>query len=93
MQCAGKQVVLLSDAATSYIKLLESSENQFTTRWKDIAGISAEGDFPALGATYAERSGGLITSVGASYTADLLLNLLSQSLWTCPAFVPLHVFV
>ncbi|MFY0597900.1 MAG: helix-turn-helix domain-containing protein [Cognatishimia sp.] len=80
MQRAGNQAVLLSDAATSYIKSLKSSENQFTTHWKDTVVISEEGSFPALGITYAKQSGGVITSAGASFTTDLLLNLLSQSL-------------
>ncbi len=80
MRRSGKTSILLSDAATAFIKSLKSSEIRLTTHWKDRAALSELGHFPALGTSFAEISGNLLTSAGASYTTDLLLNLIAHSL-------------
>lgn len=73
-------VALLSDAATAYIKEFRNSEQNVTTHWRDAHVLEEWGDYPNLTLCYAENSAGTITSAGATYTSELILEMISNFL-------------
>lgn len=72
-------VVLLSDAATSYIKQSSTSGN-VTTHWRDALQLTEEGNHPNLTNRFSEKSNGVITAAGGAATAELIIGLIAQYL-------------
>ena len=80
MQQRKNPVVLLSDAATAYIKAARYSEQKVTTHWQDVRVLEESGCYPHLTGRYAENSEGIITSAGVNYTTELTIGLISDFL-------------
>lgn len=72
--------VLLSDAATSYIKRTKSPSGNVTTHWRDAAALAEAQTHPRLSNRLAERSGNVITAAGGGATAELVIELISPQL-------------
>ena len=69
--------VLLSDAATSYIKRTKSPSGNVTTHWRDAVSLLETSDHPNLTNRLAERSGSIITCAGSGATAEIVISLLA----------------
>ncbi|MEM7470108.1 MAG: helix-turn-helix domain-containing protein [Pseudomonadota bacterium] len=80
MQRMGRGVVLLSDAATAYIKAVRTPPGQVTTHWRDVATLQETGHYENLTNRFAENSGGIITAAGHAATAELVIGLLADEL-------------
>ncbi len=80
MQRKGLVVVLLSDAATAYIRATHAPSGQVTTHWHDAAILNEAGYYPALTDRLSEKSDGIITAAGAGATAELMIGLLAPRL-------------
>lgn len=72
-------VVLLSDAATKYIKQSMPGGN-VTTHWRDALQLMEEGNHPNLTNRFSEKSNGVITAAGGAATAELIIGLIAQYL-------------
>lgn len=88
MQRKGLSVVLLSDAATAYIKSSQRLEGRVTTHWRDIEMLNEIGYYPNLSSRLSENSSGIITAAGVGATTDLIIGLLAPYL-TAPAVAEL----
>ncbi len=88
MQRKGLSVVLLSDAATAYIKSSQRLEGRVTTHWRDIEMLSEIGYYPNLSSRLSENSSGVITAAGVGATTDLIIGLLAPYL-TAPTVAEL----
>lgn len=80
MQRLARPVVLLSDAATTYIKSTTSPAGAVTTHWRDISALQESGYHPNLSTRFSEVSDGIITAAGAGATAELLIGLIASEL-------------
>lgn len=80
MQRLKRPVVLLSDAATAYIRAVRQPPGQVTTHWRDVAILAETGDYPNLTSRFSENSGGVITAAGHAATAELIIGLLAPML-------------
>ncbi|MCY4180598.1 MAG: helix-turn-helix domain-containing protein [Litoreibacter sp.] len=80
MQRMGRGVVLLSDAATAYIKSTRNPPGKVTTHWRDVATLQETGHYENLTNRFAETSGGIITAAGQGATAELIISLLADVL-------------
>lgn len=80
MQRKALPVVLLSDAATAYIKTAKSPAGKVTTHWRDIATLAETGYHPNLTARFSENSDGIITAAGAGATSELIIGLIAPLL-------------
>ena len=80
MQRQGLSVVLLSDAATAYIRSSQRLEGRITTHWRDIELLNETGYYPNLSARLSESSGGIITGAGVGATTDLIIGLIASYL-------------
>ncbi|MFK7877581.1 MAG: GlxA family transcriptional regulator [Paracoccaceae bacterium] len=80
MQRQARRVVLLSDAATRYIKTKKSGSGLVTTHWKQADMLRETGYFPDLTDRLAEHSGGVITAAGSAATPELVAGLISPYL-------------
>ncbi len=78
MRHQGLPVILLSTAATAFIKSTRVSSGAVTTHWNDAALLQEEGDHPKLSTCMSEKTGGIVTSAGSGYTAELVLNLIAD---------------
>jgi transcriptional regulator GlxA family with amidase domain len=88
MQRLARPVVLLSDAATTFITSTKAPKGQVTTHWRD-AGLVNEARFhPELTSRMAENSDGIITCAGEGGTAEIVIGLISEQLDT-PVIVEL----
>jgi transcriptional regulator GlxA family with amidase domain len=80
MQRKGLGVVLLSDAATAYIRSSQRLDGRITTHWRDIEMLNETGYFPNLSSRLSESSSGIITAAGVGATTDLLIGLIAPYL-------------
>lgn len=80
MQRKAKPVVLLSDAATAYIKETGTPTGKVTTHWRDIATLAETGYHPTLTSRFSENSDGIITAAGAGATSELMIGLIAPLL-------------
>jgi transcriptional regulator GlxA family with amidase domain len=80
MQRKGHAVVLLSDAATAYIRATKAPTGQVTTHWRDALILQEDGYHPTLTDRLSEKSDGIITAAGAGATAELVIGLLAPLL-------------
>lgn len=80
MQRQGLTVVLLSDAATAYIKSSQRLEGRITTHWRDIEMLNETGYYPNLSSRLSENASGIITAAGVGATTDLIIGLIAPYL-------------
>ncbi|WP_146344516.1 GlxA family transcriptional regulator [Phaeobacter marinintestinus] len=80
MQRKARTVVLLSDAATGYIKATRDPAGRVTTHWRDATTLSETGYHPNLTTHLSENSDGIITSAGVGSTMELMVGLISPHL-------------
>ncbi|WP_299083124.1 helix-turn-helix domain-containing protein [uncultured Ruegeria sp.] len=80
MQRSNRHVVMLSEAATAFIRDYRSRSFCATTHWRDVQVLEELGDFPNVSLRYAEVSGSLVTSTGGNYTSELVIDLIASSL-------------
>ncbi|MEJ6710474.1 MAG: helix-turn-helix domain-containing protein [Amylibacter sp.] len=80
MKRAGRTVVLLSEAATSFIEASGPTSGKVTAHWRDVLTLSEAGYYPNLTFNIAEKANGIITSAGNSSTLDLMIGLISDHL-------------
>ncbi len=80
MQRLAKPVVLLSDAATAFIRMTRSPAGKVTTHWRDIPALHEEGHYPGLTERLCENSNGILTAAGAGATAELTIGLIAPFL-------------
>lgn len=82
MRRLSRAVVLLSDAATTYIKRTKSPVGYVTTHWHDALALKEVGDHPKLTNNLMEISSGVITAAGSGATKETVINLISRQLST-----------
>jgi len=80
MQRKARLVVLLSDAATAYIKSTTAPAGGVTTHWRDIAVLEESGYYPNLTTRFSENSDGIVTAAGAGATSELIIGLIAPQL-------------
>ena len=80
MQRRAKPVVLLSDAATSYIKSTKPPAGKVTTHWRDVEALIETGHHPRLTTRFSESNDGIITAAGAGATSELMIGLIAPLL-------------
>lgn len=80
MQRKALPVVLLSEAATAYIKAVKSPPGKLTTHWSDVSALAESGFYPNLTARFSENSDGIITAAGAGATAEMVIGMISRDL-------------
>ncbi len=80
MQRLARPVVLLSDAATRYIRSVNRPPGRLTTHWRDAANLQETGDYPNLTTHFSENSGGIITAAGHGATSELVIGLIAGDL-------------
>ncbi|MEP3053976.1 helix-turn-helix domain-containing protein [Ascidiaceihabitans sp.] len=73
-------VVLLSEAATNYIRQTNPS-GKVTTHWREAAKLEETGCYPALSTRFSEKSNGVITAAGGgASTSELIIGLIAPFL-------------
>ncbi|GGX67741.1 AraC family transcriptional regulator [Tateyamaria omphalii] len=80
MQRKARTVVLLSDAATGYIKATRAPAGRVTTHWRDVTALVETGYHPKLTTHLSENSDGIITAAGAGATLELMVGLVAPYL-------------
>ncbi len=80
MQRHKRPVVLLSQAATAYIRAADRPGGPVTTHWRDAALLREEGYYPTLSTRLAESSSGITTAAGGAATAELVIGLIEGHL-------------
>lgn len=80
MQRLNRPVVLLSDAATEYIKETLPKQIPVATHWRDIAILNEFGDFPTLSTRLGEFGRGVFTGAGKGHTIEVVFNLVADLL-------------
>lgn len=80
MRRLNRSAVLLSDAATAYIRNKSSKQGNVTTHWRDIALLKEQGYYPNLTTRLAEKSDGVTTAAGGAGTAELIIGLIAPYL-------------
>lgn len=80
MQRQARPVVLLSGAATAYIRATTAPAGRVTTHWRDLAALEESGYYPNLSTRFSESSDGVITAAGAGATAELVIGLIAPRL-------------
>ncbi|UXX82312.1 GlxA family transcriptional regulator [Roseovarius pelagicus] len=80
MQRLAAPVVLLSDAATAFIRMTKSPAGKVTTHWRDIPVLHEEGHHPGLTDRLCENSDGILTAAGTGATVELIIGLIAPFL-------------
>ena len=80
MQRRSRPVVLLSEAATGFIRGTAAAGGNVTTHWRDIAVLKEQGYHPNLTTRLAEQSNGITTAAGGGATAELMIGLIADHL-------------
>ena len=80
MSRRGLVTVLLSGAATAYIKATKITEGAITTHWHDAVVLRETNYYPQLTSRFSEKSGNIITSAGSGSTTELVMGLISEFL-------------
>ncbi|KEJ89711.1 GlxA family transcriptional regulator [Sulfitobacter donghicola] len=80
MQRKKRTTVLLSDAATAFIRAKTSQQGKVTTHWRDIALLKEQGYYPTLTTRLAEHSDGVTTAAGGAATVELIIGLITSHL-------------
>lgn len=80
MRRTGRPVVLLADAATTYISLSNKPSGKVTTHWADVHSLRETGHGFGISNSLSECSDGIITAAGRAATAELVIGLLAKTL-------------
>jgi transcriptional regulator GlxA family with amidase domain len=80
MRRDGLPVVLLSDAASAYIRETPKIGGPVTTHWRNAVLLAESGDYPQLTAQFAASHGGVTTAAGAGATTELILGIIAKIL-------------
>lgn len=80
MQRMSRPVVLLSDAATEFIRTTDSPRGKVTTHWRDIAVLKEQGYHPNLTTRLSEQTNGVTTAAGGGATVELVIGLIAHRL-------------
>ena len=80
MQRHKRPVVLLSQAATAFIRAADRPEGPVTTHWRDTVLLREEGYYPTLTTRLAESGNGITTAAGGAATAELVIGLIEGHL-------------
>ena len=80
MQRLGRPVILLSDAATAYIRKTKTQSGPVTTHWRDAVGLNEDARQTNLSNRLSEISGGIVTAAGMGATEELVIGLISEQL-------------
>ncbi len=80
MQRLGRLVVLLSSAASAYIRTAKVKGGAVTTHWHDSIGLLEDGRYTNLTNRLSEMAGGVITAAGSGATEELVIGLLADQL-------------
>ncbi len=80
MHQRGTTAILLSGAATAFIKATNITDGAITTHWRDIVVLHETGYHPRLTNRFSEKTGNIITSAGSGSTAELIIGLISEFL-------------
>jgi|TARA_B110000211_G_scaffold185803_1_gene210855 transcriptional regulator GlxA family with amidase domain len=78
MSRRGLVTVLLSGAATAYIKATKITEGAITTHWCDAVVLRETDYYPQLTSRFSEKSGHIITAAGSGSTTELVVGLISK---------------
>ncbi len=78
MQRQGLMTILLSGAATAYIKATKITDGAVTTHWRDNSILHETGYYPRLTSRFSEKSGGVITAAGLGSTTELVIGLIAE---------------
>ncbi len=79
MQRHKRPVVVLSDAATEFVKLSPEARPA-TTHWRDIPVLNEVGDYSDLSTRLAEFGNGVLTCAGRGHAVDVMFSLLGELL-------------
>ncbi len=80
MRRLGNAVILLADAATTFISRTQVTTGAVTTHWADAVLLRETRDLPRLTESLSELSNGIITAAGRAATAELVIGLLAKKL-------------
>jgi len=80
MRRDGLPVVLLSDAASAYIRDTPKIGGPVATHWRDAVLLAESGDYPQLTTQFAAHHGGITTAAGAGATVELVLSIIAKIL-------------
>ncbi|KIC19799.1 AraC family transcriptional regulator [Leisingera sp. ANG-Vp] len=80
MQKLRRPVLLLSDAATAYIRASAPLSGPVTTHWQDARALAETGNYPTVTNRLAENNAGIFTCAGHGHTAEIVIRLLSEVL-------------
>jgi transcriptional regulator GlxA family with amidase domain len=80
MRRLGRSVILLADAATTFISRTQIETGAVTTHWADAVILRETQDQPRLTENLSEFSNGIITAAGRAATAELVIGLLARDL-------------
>ncbi len=80
MRRDGLPVVLLSDAASAYIRETPKIGGPVTTHWRDAMLLAESGDYPQLTSQFAVSHRGVTTAAGAGATVELILGIIAKIL-------------
>lgn len=80
MRRLGNAVVLLADAATTFIARTQVTTGAVTTHWADAVVLRETQDLPRMTESLSELSNGIITAAGRGATAELVIGLLAKEL-------------
>ncbi len=78
MQRQGLITILLSGAATAYIRATKITHGAVTTHWRDSSILHETGYYPRLTSRFSEKSRGVITAAGSGSTAELLIGIIAE---------------
>jgi len=80
MHQRGLTAILLSGAATAYIKATNTTDGATTTHWRDTVILRETFYYRHLTTRFSEKSGNIITSASSGSTAELVIGLISEFL-------------
>ncbi len=80
MRRDGLPVVLLSDAASCFIRETPKIGGPVTTHWRDAVLLAESGDYPQLTTQFAASHAGITTAAGGGATAELILGVIAKIL-------------
>ncbi|MDP2494341.1 helix-turn-helix domain-containing protein [Shimia thalassica] len=78
MQRHKRPVVMLSDAATEFVKTTRQAALPATTHWRDIPILNEIDDFSGLSTKLAEYGNNILTCAGRGHTLDVMFNLVAD---------------
>jgi len=72
-----RPVLVLSDAATAYLRRTRRASADVTTHWRDAVHLAETGRYPTLTGRLAATSDGVTTAAGEGATEEAVLSMLA----------------